>query len=741
MRLALLTSLLLLSACAERKAAPPPPEPVTPTPTQVASVAMLEDAGAELVDAAPPPPSWVDLVRREKWVDAAQAIDALPTDEQSKPEMKYARARCAISAGDGAKAIELLSGLESAAPAIERDVARARAEAQFLAGPFTEAAAFYAASDKPRDLARAADAFVKAKDMTSARRLADKAVLTAQRSKSKRDEAAARRARARVLGSVLPALAEPDLRWLATKAPATPEGLAAADDLEKQKKALNEQEKKEAVEGLLDAGSPAAKTAIGKLTLPPGTTGLRARAQALYRARAYAEAAKAFDQSAAARGPSAAEDLFYAGRSLARLHDHAGAKTRLSEVATKFRASPFAEKASYVIARLDLQDGKFAEAAAEYGEYLKLYRAKDKRGEAQYEHALALLSSGDPKTAREELGRLESRVRADEAVRLRELEGVAALRMGKKDEAITIWQDIVESAPLTWAAMMARARLAQNAVDPLPPWMKPVASAPAAKAEPALPPAAALLISVGLDREAERYVLDNERAIEALFSGRETEAVCNAYGSVGEARRRYRVGTQRVGLSLLMRPPSDAERWAWECVYPRPYAPIAADLESELGMPKGMLHAIMRQESAFDPAVISPAAAVGLMQLLPSTAKQIASETATPFDAEALTQPSVNLRLGALYLGKLFKTFQGSVVLSAAAYNAGPKAVSHWLEAKDDAEADLWVARIPYEETRGYVAHVAGNLARYQWLAGGGDAVVAQTLALPIGARAAEDAY
>ena len=67
--------------------------------------------------------------------------------------------------------------------------------------------------------------------------------------------------------------------------------------------------------------------------------------------------------------------------------------------------------------------------------------------------------------------------------------------------------------------------------------------------------------------------------------------------------------------------------------------------------------------------------------------------------------------------------FQGSVPLAAAAYNAGPKIVSHWLSSGKDLDADVWVARIPYEETRNYVARVTGNLLRYQWLAGGNDKV------------------
>ena len=164
-------------------------------------------------------------------------------------------------------------------------------------------------------------------------------------------------------------------------------------------------------------------------------------------------------------------------------------------------------------------------------------------------------------------------------------------------------------------------------------------------------------------------------------------------------------------------------------------------LEEQHALPYGLIHAVMRQESAFDPGIVSPATAVGLMQLMPSTAKQAASEIALPFDGADLTRPDVNLKLGAFYMAKLLKMFQGHVELAAAAYNAGPRAVSRWVETGSDNDVDLWVARIPYDETRTYVARVAQNLARYQWLEGGDAAVTPVTLEIPAGAKAPADAY
>ena len=98
---------------------------------------------------------------------------------------------------------------------------------------------------------------------------------------------------------------------------------------------------------------------------------------------------------------------------------------------------------------------------------------------------------------------------------------------------------------------------------------------------------------------------------------------------------------------------------------------------------------------------------------------------------DRLTRPSYNLRLGAFYLGKLMNVFERRVVLALASYNAGPHAVSRWLEGSQGLDADIWAARIPYAETRRYVARVMANWARYRYLAGGSEQVPELSLALP----------
>jgi soluble lytic murein transglycosylase len=127
-----------------------------------------------------------------------------------------------------------------------------------------------------------------------------------------------------------------------------------------------------------------------------------------------------------------------------------------------------------------------------------------------------------------------------------------------------------------------------------------------------------------------------------------------------------------------------------------------------------------RQESAFDIDAVSPAGARGLMQLMPTTAKEVAKQLGLPFQHERLTrEPSYNLMLGRAYLDRLLESFGGSYVLSVAAYNAGPARVRGWIRDFGDPrspEIDVvdWVESIPVNETRNYVQRVLENLQVYR---------------------------
>jgi soluble lytic murein transglycosylase len=143
-----------------------------------------------------------------------------------------------------------------------------------------------------------------------------------------------------------------------------------------------------------------------------------------------------------------------------------------------------------------------------------------------------------------------------------------------------------------------------------------------------------------------------------------------------------------------------------ELRFPLAYADLARAAAAEQGLPLDWVYAVIRQESAFDPDIASHAGAVGLMQLMPPTAREVAFKTGRPEPERLdLIDPALNISLGAAYLAEMQRRFDGHPLLASAAYNAGPTAVARWLP-EEPMAGDLWLTEIPYGETRQYVRRV-----------------------------------
>ena len=118
-------------------------------------------------------------------------------------------------------------------------------------------------------------------------------------------------------------------------------------------------------------------------------------------------------------------------------------------------------------------------------------------------------------------------------------------------------------------------------------------------------------------------------------------------------------------------------------------------------------YAISRQESSFAPDIKSRSNAIGIMQILPSTAREMARDLGTKYDRKQLTEPAYNIPLGSAYLSKGKTELNNNMVYATAGYNAGINGVRRWLDEGTDAlPLDVWIETIPYKETRRYVKRV-----------------------------------
>ena len=171
----------------------------------------------------------------------------------------------------------------------------------------------------------------------------------------------------------------------------------------------------------------------------------------------------------------------------------------------------------------------------------------------------------------------------------------------------------------------------------------------------------------------------------------------------------------------------------FEQAYPLMALPVVAERLPHPVEPALVL-AMIRQESEFDRGAVSSAGARGLMQLMPGTAKQVAASLDLPYSPDRLTRdPAYNVKLGRAYLSKLLSSFDGSVALAFAAYNAGPARVRQWLDTYGDprnGRVDLidWIEMLPFAETRNYVQRAIENRWVYQARLNGDSVLLASGL-------------
>jgi soluble lytic murein transglycosylase len=217
------------------------------------------------------------------------------------------------------------------------------------------------------------------------------------------------------------------------------------------------------------------------------------------------------------------------------------------------------------------------------------------------------------------------------------------------------------------------------------------------------------------------YELDEREIAVPIFADMGENGDPDALVGLGELASRY--GDARnmllVGKAALNRGlPFDF--YAYPVTGIPPFKSIGPDVEQSI------VFAIARQESAFNPAVVSPAQAYGLMQVTPDAGRYVCKKYGASFDLGRMkNDPVYNAALGAAELGGLIEDYRGSYIMTFAAYNAGRGSVKKWVERYGDprdpkVDAVDWVELIPFSETRNYVQRIMENLQVYRARFGGG---------------------
>jgi soluble lytic murein transglycosylase len=296
------------------------------------------------------------------------------------------------------------------------------------------------------------------------------------------------------------------------------------------------------------------------------------------------------------------------------------------------------------------------------------------------------------------------------AARHRFWKGFSQHQLGQDEGATATWRELLLHHPGGYYGWRASVQLGEGDLQ----------LQPGAVAGATLPAKAAWSPLASGDGELDRLWRLNlkEEAWETWRTRRGKPELRASRDLLLEGRLRQAVGDDWTGLhqieeaSAQLRPDQcellpAIERGLHPVRFGDDFAAAASPARLHPTVPLG----VARQESRFTPGVSSVAGAVGLMQLLPTTASELAGR---PINAEALKEPALNTTLGSRYLRQLLDQAKGNPFLAVASYNAGPGAAQGWVTPLLQASPELWVEAIPFPETRLYVKKVLGNIWSYQ---------------------------
>jgi soluble lytic murein transglycosylase len=189
------------------------------------------------------------------------------------------------------------------------------------------------------------------------------------------------------------------------------------------------------------------------------------------------------------------------------------------------------------------------------------------------------------------------------------------------------------------------------------------------------------------------------------------ERFADVRGAITTMRRAYPQFMAAGGEQL----PPDVLR----VIFPLDYWPLIKKYSEAHDLDPYLMTALVAQESTFTRDVRSSANAVGLMQLIPPTARTVARQLGIRYSAAILTQPETNIRLGMKYFKDMFDKF-GGAHYALAGYNAGPHRVVRWKAERPGFAQDEFIDDIPFQETQNYVKRILGTADDYRRLYGGG---------------------
>ncbi len=425
---------------------------------------------------------------------------------------------------------------------------------------------------------------------------------------------------------------------------------------------------------------------------------------ARYRLRQYKQAEKHFIKAAASPLPGVrSEARFWLAKALDRQDLKERALTMYLELAGEGKKQEFADDALIEAAGLKRGLGQYAEAARLFDQAARLATESKVIAKSTWDAGWCRYLAGEYPAAADAFKRLL----ADETQREKVLYWLGrTLEMNGDTAAASYYHSLLDEFPAGFYATWYRD---QRGVKDN---REPLGNRDALAELPSLAgfEKPRLLASLGMFEEARA-----EMAAVRKKSG-ENKGQFPALARIYLEMRDF---GSAIALFMQNRPVAWEKGTlpTWTAGYPLAYSDLVSQNAALNGLSEGLVYALIRAESGFAPAIKSSAGAIGLMQMMPATAKLTAGEKGE-FNPQHLTVPEYNIRLGTKHLHDLMKAHNGDVVYMAAAYNAGSGALDRWKKSFKGLKKDEFIESIPYQETRDYVKKVYASAAIYRQLYG-----------------------
>ncbi|HEY0671867.1 MAG TPA: transglycosylase SLT domain-containing protein, partial [Longimicrobiales bacterium] len=431
------------------------------------------------------------------------------------------------------------------------------------------------------------------------------------------------------------------------------------------------------------------------------------RAQYQFLLRRYANAAAQAEPVVNGDNERAADAQFLRARALLRDDRVASAKANLRGVLNKSNANKLTRAgAAYMLGDLEQDEGDHAAAREYFRTAINAYSASEPAANAYMRLGLRALIQEDNKEAMRLFDQYRSvHAKTNYAPQATYWAARTRLKLGQDSAARALLKDVVALDPYSYYGLQAADYLKLPAPS-LPQGLS--TSAEVQQQARGAVRRLALLQSVQLS-EAASYERERTRAWL-------TDQPGGLHALVEEMQQNGKVSE---GIQLAWRVREQDGKWSertLKMLYPFPYQDVIVRNARLQKQDPYLIAALIRQESMFNPTIRSNAGAIGLMQVMPRTGASVARRLG--IRNYTLTDPEVNVRIGAEHFGNLMSEYGNNLELVIASYNAGMTPVARWRKIPSLGDMEIFTERIPYAETREYVKILKRNQRMYELLYG-----------------------